>query len=64
MGGTPQFRDMTLSLVGFAVLGPGFDETSFDLRNQFICKDLILTACLTGFIFSDLPLFALIFDLN
>ena len=30
-GGTPWFHDMTLSLAGFAVLGPGFDETSFDL---------------------------------
>ena len=31
-GGTPWFRDMTLSPARFAVLGPEFDETSFDLR--------------------------------
>jgi len=47
---------MVLSLAGFAVLGPGFDETSFNFSfNQLICKDLVLTAYSTGFIFSDLP---------
>ena len=31
-GDAPWFRDIILSLAGFVVLGPEFDETSFDLQ--------------------------------
>ena len=31
VGGTPWFTDMPLSLAGFPVSAPRFDETAFDL---------------------------------
>ena len=38
------FREIILSLAGFLVLAPGFDETAFDLRlNRLILSDMFLT---------------------